>query len=116
MLSCYTCPNCQEMNRWLKKIIDISDVLEQLGIAPGIPIMGWVFSEKWARDSSHRLQRKLTAKVSFSSVRNWWWGMILFSRDQAILFQSCRIVTKQTLMVSPRFPPPALLCHRCRCQ
>ena len=30
-----------------KKIIDIKDILKELGIPDGMPVIGWVFKEKW---------------------------------------------------------------------
>jgi len=52
----------------LKKIIDISDVLEQLGIAPGVPIVGWVFSEKWARANEDALRGFLRASAAAKKI------------------------------------------------
>jgi len=52
----------------LKKIIAISDVLEQLGIAPGVPIVGWVFSEKWAQENEKALQGFLRASTAAKKI------------------------------------------------
>ncbi len=52
----------------LKKVIDISDVLEQLGIAPDVPIVGWVFSEKWAQENEDALQGFLRASAAAKKI------------------------------------------------
>jgi NitT/TauT family transport system substrate-binding protein len=52
----------------LKKIIDIRDVLEQLGVAPGVPIVGWVFSEKWARANEDALRGFLRASAAAKKI------------------------------------------------
>ena len=35
-----------------KKIIDIKDILMELGIPDGMPVIGWVFKEKWGQKST----------------------------------------------------------------
>ncbi len=42
-----------------KKIIDIKDILLELGIPNGMPVIGWVFKEKWGEESTDVFQRFL---------------------------------------------------------
>ena len=39
-----------------KKIIDIKDILKELGIPDGMPVIGWVFKEKWGEKSTDVLK------------------------------------------------------------
>ena len=32
-----------------KKVIGINDILSELGIPKGMPVIGWVFKEEWAK-------------------------------------------------------------------
>jgi len=45
----------------LKKIISISEILPQLGIGEALPLIGYVFSEKWAKENPLRLKGFLDA-------------------------------------------------------
>ena len=45
----------------LKKIISISEILPQLGIGEALPLIGYVFSEKWAKENPIRLKGFLDA-------------------------------------------------------
>ena len=38
-----------------EKIIDIKDILSELGIPQGMPVIGWVFKEKWAKEQQSLL-------------------------------------------------------------
>ena len=42
-----------------KKIIDIKDILKELGIPDGMPVIGWVFKEKWGEKSADILKNFL---------------------------------------------------------
>ena len=35
-----------------EKIIDIKDILNELGIPDGMPVIGWVFKEKWGKETN----------------------------------------------------------------
>ncbi len=52
----------------LKAIIDIGEVLAQLGIKPGIPIVGWVFNEEWARENEATLKGFLRASAAAKKI------------------------------------------------
>ena len=45
----------------LKKIISISDILPHLGIGETLPLIGYVFSEKWGKNNPNTLQGFLDA-------------------------------------------------------
>ena len=42
-----------------QKIIDIKDILKELGIPDGMPVIGWVFKEKWGEKSTDVLKNFL---------------------------------------------------------
>ena len=42
-----------------QKIIDIKDILKELGIPDGMPVIGWVFKEKWGEKSADILKNFL---------------------------------------------------------
>ena len=44
-----------------KKIIDIKDILMELGIPDGMPVIGWVFKEKWGEKSTEIFKNFLRA-------------------------------------------------------
>ncbi len=44
-----------------KKIIDIKDILSELGIPQGMPVIGWVFKEKWGEASTDIFKNFLKA-------------------------------------------------------
>ena len=44
-----------------KKIIDIKDILMELGIPDGMPVIGWVFKEKWGEKSTEIFKNFLKA-------------------------------------------------------
>lgn len=52
----------------MKQAIAISDVLESLGVAPGVPIIGWVFSEKWAEKNLAAINGFLRASAAASKI------------------------------------------------
>ena len=35
-----------------EKIIDIKDILNELGIPDGMPVISWVFKEKWGKETN----------------------------------------------------------------
>ena len=44
-----------------KKVIDIRDILSELGIPRGMPVIGWVFKEKWVDESEEIFKNFLKA-------------------------------------------------------
>ena len=54
-----------------EKIIDIKDILSELGIPQGMPVIGWVFKEKWGKKPQkylkiflkHPIRQKINAGV-----------------------------------------------------
>ena len=44
-----------------KKVIDIRDILSELGIPRGMPVIGWVFKEKWVSESEEVFKNFLKA-------------------------------------------------------
>ena len=44
-----------------EKIIDIKDILSELGIPQGMPVIGWVFKEKWGEETSEVFKNFLKA-------------------------------------------------------
>ena len=44
-----------------EKIIDIKDILSELGIPSGMPVIGWVFKEKWGEKSTEIFKNFLKA-------------------------------------------------------
>ena len=44
-----------------KKVIDIRDILSELGIPRGMPVIGWVFKEKWVNESEEVFKNFLKA-------------------------------------------------------
>tara|TARA_B100000035_G_scaffold298517_1_gene292370 strand:- start:877 stop:1542 length:666 start_codon:yes stop_codon:yes gene_type:complete len=44
-----------------KKVIDIRDILSELGIPRGMPVIGWVFKEKWVDGSEEVFKNFLKA-------------------------------------------------------
>ena len=44
-----------------KKVIDIRDILSELGIPRGMPVIGWVFKEKWVGESEEVFKNFLKA-------------------------------------------------------
>ena len=44
-----------------KKVIDIRDILSELGIPRGMPVIGWVFKEKWVDESEEVFKNFLKA-------------------------------------------------------
>ncbi|MGI9305358.1 MAG: ABC transporter substrate-binding protein [Gammaproteobacteria bacterium] len=51
----------------MKQLLGIEDVLSELGVQGQLPVIGWVFSETWAREHSEVLQGFLRA--SFAAKR-----------------------------------------------
>ena len=47
--------------RGLRKVISVSDTLPELGIGDNLPLIGYVFSEKWAKNNPNMLQGFLDA-------------------------------------------------------
>ena len=45
----------------LRKVISVSDILPELGIGENLPLIGYVFSEKWAKENPKMLQGFLEA-------------------------------------------------------
>ncbi len=43
------------------KIINITDVISELGVPKGVPVIGWVFHEKWGKNKSSILNNFLVA-------------------------------------------------------
>ena len=43
------------------KIINITDIIKELDLPTGIPVIGWVFNEKWGQDNEERLKSFLVA-------------------------------------------------------
>ncbi len=42
------------------KVINITDIIEKLDIPPGVPVIGWVFKDKWAGSNSSLLANFLS--------------------------------------------------------
>ena len=38
------------------KVINITDIIEKLDIPPGVPVIGWVFKDKWAKSNENILR------------------------------------------------------------
>lgn len=38
------------------KVINITDIIEKLDIPPGVPVIGWVFKDKWAKSNEKILR------------------------------------------------------------
>ena len=51
-----------------KKAVNISDILVELGLPPGIPVIGWVFKEKWGNENSEKLNKFLNASKKAKKV------------------------------------------------
>ncbi len=49
------------INTNFKKIINITDIIETLGVPKGIPVIGWVFREPWAKSQNSALKNFLVA-------------------------------------------------------
>ena len=52
----------------LRKVISISDILPQLGIGDSLPLIGYVFSEKWAVKNSNILENFLNASYEARKI------------------------------------------------
>ena len=38
------------------KVINITDIIQKLDIPPGVPVIGWVFKDKWAESNENILK------------------------------------------------------------
>ncbi len=59
-----------------KKIININEILNELGIPGGIPVIGWVFRDDWGNNNSNILENFLKAsdeakKIMLESDKIW---------------------------------------------
>jgi len=48
----------------MRELLGVADVLPALGIDAPVPLLGWVFSEQWARDNRERLHAFLDASYA----------------------------------------------------
>ena len=51
-----------------KKAININDILSQLGIPEGVPVIGWVFKEEWAKKNQTILNNFLDASKEAKKI------------------------------------------------
>ncbi len=55
-------------NQKFKKAINITDILSELGLPEGIPVIGWVFREKWGIENTSKLNKFLEASKKAKKI------------------------------------------------
>ena len=51
-----------------RKVIGINDILSELGIPSGMPVIGWVFKEQWAKKNEKLLKRFLETSEEAKNI------------------------------------------------
>ncbi|WP_274423701.1 ABC transporter substrate-binding protein [Chelativorans sp. YIM 93263] len=52
----------------MKRLIDVEDILEGLGVHDSVPLLGWVFDEDWAEENSKKVQAFLDASYEAKKI------------------------------------------------
>ena len=82
------------------KIINITDVISELGVPKGVPVIGWVFNEKWAKNKASILNNFLLAskeakKLMLESDDIWKKVRPYMNAKDDTLFQNLRDVYRE---------------------
>ena len=82
------------------KIINITDVISELGVPKGVPVIGWVFNEKWAKNkasilNNFLLDSKEAKKLMLESDDIWKKVRPYMNAKDDTLFQNLRDVYRE---------------------
>ncbi len=82
------------------KIINITDVISELGVPKGVPVIGWVFNERWAKNKASILNNFLLAskeakKLMLESDDIWKKVRPYMNAKDDTLFQNLRDVYRE---------------------
>ncbi len=82
------------------KLINITDILKKLDLPKGIPVIGWVFKDNWARDNNDLLDKFLLAsqeakKLMLKSDKIWENIRPFMNADDDKLFYNLRDIYRE---------------------
>ena len=87
-------------NNNFKKVININEILNELGIPGGIPVIGWVFRDDWGKNNSVALDNFLAAsdeakKIMLESGKVWEKIRPNMMADDDLLFSNLRDIYRE---------------------